>query len=110
MTTIEQIESVVDQADKFRNSYFFNPPTSARERRSYESYHSRPEVKWIDSGDTYTAEFHVSCSCHYVYARGIYTKNGKRTNLKAIRNSLSRIRESSTNAQKPAGRAQFATQ
>ena len=30
MTTIEQIESVVDQADKFRNSYFFNPPTSAR--------------------------------------------------------------------------------
>ena len=106
MSTVNQIESIVDQADKFRNSYFFAPPTKAADRRNYESYNSRPEVKWIDSGNTYTAEFRVSCSCRNVYARGIYTKNGKKTNLTAIRNSLKRIRESlSTTAQEPAGRA-----
>ena len=106
MSTVNQIESIVDQADKFRNSYFFAPPTKAADRRNYESYNSRPEVTWMESGDTYTAEFRVGCSCHNVYARGIYTKNGKKTNLTAIRNSLKRIRDSlSTTAQEPAGRA-----
>lgn len=88
---VTAVQAIVDEADRMRGSYFFNPPTAAGMRRSYERQHSHKEVSWEENGHSYTAAFEVSCSCRNVYARGIYTRDGKPTTLTAIRNSLKRM-------------------
>lgn len=90
---INAIEAVVDTATYMRNAYFFNPPQSSGARRWYEEKHSAEFVKWEEDGNVYTAEFVTECSCKHVYACGYYTKNGKKTTLTAIKNSLERLKE-----------------
>lgn len=90
---IKKLEEIVNTADKFKNSYFWSPPKNAAARRSYEVYYTKDEIKWIDGKDTYTASFDVQCSCRNIYAKGHYTKNGNKTTLLAIKNSLKRIKE-----------------
>lgn len=89
---IELIESIIAEADRMKSAYFFTPPTSAGERRSYEKRHSHPLVEWTEGGHTYTARYDVSCSCKNVYASGEYTKDGRKTTLTAIKNSLKRMK------------------
>ena len=89
---LNRILAIIQEAENMKNAYFFNPPTSASARRSYEKKHSHDEITWIDGKDTYTAAFYVSCSCKNVYAHGSYTKNGKKTTLTAIKNSYKRMK------------------
>lgn len=88
---IAAVRAVVESAEKMKNAYFFSPPGSAGSRRSYEKRYSAPRVEWKDGKDEFSAEFTVSCSCSYVYAYGLYTRNGKKTTLTAVRNSLKRL-------------------
>lgn len=90
---LEQLENLFEKAEKFRGAYFFTPPANANGRRSYEEYHSIPEFTFMENGNTFTCEFNVSCSCKNVYAKGIYTKNGKKTTLTAIKNAYNRLKE-----------------
>ena len=89
---ILKIEEIVNEAKRMKNAFFFESPGSAGARRSYEDYHSHDTVTWCEGGNEYSARFRVRCSCRYVYANGIYTKNGEDTNLKAIRYSLARLK------------------
>lgn len=91
METINAVKAIVMEADHMRGAYFFRSPSSAGSRRSYEKYHSHSEVRWVEAGHEYTAEFCVSCSCANVYANGIYTRDGNKTTLTAIKNSLKRM-------------------
>lgn len=89
--TIDAIKAIIDEAEAMRSAYFYNPPKYAGSRRYYERTHSHDIVEWTDGTDTYTAEYKVQCSCNNVYAKGYYTKNGEKTTLTAIRNSLARV-------------------
>ena len=89
--TIQAVRAIIAEADRMRNAYFFTPAGNASGRRSYEKYHSHPAVTWTESGHEYTAEYTVSCSCRNVYASGTYTRDGKKTTLTAIKNSLQRM-------------------
>ena len=89
--TLAAIAAIIDEAERMRNAYFFPPISSASSRRAYERRHSHDEITWTESGHTYTAEYEVSCSCANVYARGTYTRDGKKTTLTAIRNSYKRM-------------------
>lgn len=88
---INKIGAIIDAAEKYRNAYFFKPPTSASSRRWLEDKYNLPEVEWKDGNDTYTASFSLECSCRNIYTSSCYTKNGKVTNLTAIRNSYKRL-------------------
>lgn len=88
---ISKIEAIVNEAECMKNSYFFSSPANASGRRYYEVKHSHEEITWTDGNNVFTAEYTVSCSCRNVYARGIYTKNGNKTTLTAIKNSLKRL-------------------
>ncbi len=90
-TIATQIADIIAQAEKFRSVYFWRPEGSAGGRRSMERRESRPEIQWQDGKDTYTAAFEVSCYCSHTEARGVYTKNGRKTTLTAIRNSARRM-------------------
>lgn len=88
---LNSLESIMDSAERCKNAYFWQSPQSARARRSFERENSVPEIAWRDGKDIYTAEYVVKCSCNNVYARGIYTKNGNKTTLTAIKNSYKRL-------------------
>ena len=90
---IAEIENLIRTADKFRNSYFWSPDKSAGARRSFEKNNSIPLFSWSEGGHEYTAEYTVQCSCKNIYAWGNYTKDGKKTTLTAIKNSLKRMKE-----------------
>ena len=90
---IQAVQSIIDEAEKMRNAYFFSAPQCAGMRRSYEKYHSHDKVTWTDGKDIFTAEYSVRCSCKNVYASGEYTKNGNKTTLTAIKNSLKRLQK-----------------
>lgn len=89
---LNAIGAIINEAETMKSAYFFNPPSSAGARRSYEKQHSHDLVEWDEKGHHYTAEYTVSCSCHNVYANGNYTKDGNKTTLTAIRNSYKRLR------------------
>lgn len=88
---INAIATIIAEAETMKNAYFFTPPTNAAGRRSYEKQHTHDLVEWEEGGHTYTARYTVDCSCKNVYAYGVYTKDGKKTTLLAIRNSLKRL-------------------
>ena len=89
-----KIEAIINEAENMKNCYFWNSPATASARRSYEEKHTHEEISWIDGKDTYTAKFVVTCSCKNIYAQGHYTKNGNKTTLTAIKNSLKRLQNS----------------
>lgn len=91
LETINAVRAIVKEAEAMRNAYFFRSPQSAGMRRSYEKYHSHDEVRWTEGGHEFSAEFRVSCSCANVYAYGVYTRDGNKTTLTAIKNSLKRM-------------------
>ena len=88
---LNSLESIMDSAERCKNAYFWQSPQSANSRRSFERENSVPEITWKDGKDVYTAEYAVKCSCNNVYARGIYTRNGRKTTLTAIKNSYNRL-------------------
>lgn len=90
--TIVRLEDIIEEAQKLKNAYFFTSPRTSKERRRYEEEHSWGEVRWEENSNEYTAEFKVECTGSHIYAKGYYTKNGNKTNLTAIKNSLKRLK------------------
>lgn len=89
---INALESIIATAEKFKGAYFFTPPGNANGRRSYEEYYSIPFFAFEYNGIEYTCEYRISCSCRNVYAKGIYTRNGSKTTLTAIKNVLKKMK------------------
>ncbi len=90
--TIVRLEDIIEEAQNHRQAYFFTSPRTSHGRRMYEEEHSWNEMSWEENGDEYTAEFKVECTGSHIYAKGHYTKNGNKTNLTAIKNSLKRLK------------------
>lgn len=91
LDTVAAIQKVVDMADKMKNAYFWTVNENKSCRKRYDEYHSAPEVCWTDNGHEYSAEFCTTSSRQNVYTKGYYYKDGKATNLKAIRYSCDRM-------------------
>lgn len=89
--TYRQIYAIIDNAETCRNSFYWHPSGNAGGRRANERKFNVPQVVWQDGDDIYTAEFCYRESCTHVYAHGYYTKNGNKTTLTAVRNSLKRL-------------------
>lgn len=91
LATVEAIQKVVDMADKMKYAYFWEVNENRANRKRYDEYHSAPKVCWTDNGHEYSAEFCTTSSRQNVYTKGYYYKDGKATNLKAIRYSCDRM-------------------
>lgn len=89
--TIALLKDLVEIADHYRNAFYMTPSCSAAVRRYEEKKATVPEFSWTEGGHKYTACYKVTCSCAHVYAKGYYTRDGKKTNLAAIKNSLKRL-------------------
>ena len=89
---INALESIIATAVMFKGAYFFTPPKNESERRLYEKHFSIPSFAFEYNGVEYTCEYRISCSCRNVYAQGIYTRNGNKTTLTAIKNVLKKMK------------------
>ena len=90
--TITALASLIDDAETLRSCYFWHAPTSASQRRASERRYTHDEIAWTEGGHDYTAALYVRVSCRNWYARPEYTRDGRKTTLTAIRNSLTRMR------------------
>lgn len=88
---ITKLSEIVREAEYMKNTFWWNTPTSASGRRGYEKKHSHEKISWTENGHEWTASFSVVCTCSYIRASGDYTRDGKKTTLTAIRNSLLRM-------------------
>ena len=93
MDVIGKIYNVLYEVDRCKGSYFWRPASSAKTRRYNEQKHNIEPFEWSESGDTYTAGFIYEESRNNVYTYGVYTRNGKKTTLTAIKNSLKRMEQ-----------------
>ena len=82
MTTVQDFLS---NDAKFKNSYFWTPPSSASCRRAMEFDDC---IKIEVNGNTYELKQSVSCSCRNVYYSKSIIKNGRVTNLTALKNDM----------------------
>ena len=81
---------VVEIADQMKNAYFWHPVGTASGRVYYDETHSACH-EWDEGGNHYSASFRTESSCAHIYTYRSYWKDGERTNLTAIRNSLKRL-------------------
>ena len=91
--TINQIRALIAVADHYRYAFYMTPSGSAAGRRLEEKRGTVPEFAWTEGGHKFTACYKVTCSCAHVYASGYYTRDGKKTNLTAVKNSLKRFEQ-----------------
>lgn len=90
--TITKLENLFDIVNKYKNCYTWKHDNGNISTREYkEKRDTIDEIEWYDNGDKYTAEFTVKYTRNNVYAKGIYTKNGKQTTITAIKNSYNRL-------------------
>ncbi len=90
---IEDLEKLIRMHEVMKGFYFWAPPTSACMRRSFERQHTIPEIRWTEGDHSYTAECSTICSCAHIYYKGIFTRDGKSTNIVTIKNSFHRMCE-----------------
>lgn len=69
---LKKIEDAISFHEKFKNAYFFDPPSSANSRRSYEK-HNQKDIKFIYDGKEYRYSGYVTCSCRNVYYYGTFS-------------------------------------
>lgn len=89
-TLKSQIEQFIALNERFRAAYFWTPPSSASERRRYESKNSRTLI-FDYNGHHYEFNFSVDCSCRNIYVRRDYKKDGKPTTITVLKNLLKTI-------------------
>ena len=69
---LEKIEDAISFHEKLKNAYFFDPPSSASSRRSYEKQNQR-DIKFAYNGMNYSYRGYVTCSCKNVYYYGTFS-------------------------------------
>ena len=90
------VEKAISQHEKFKNAYFWDPPSSAGMRRSYEKYHSW-HLDFMYDGKEYYYKSHVECSCRNVYYTGCFYINDTRVTMREFKKVLKELNEAIEN-------------
>lgn len=81
---LEKIDDAISFHEKFKNAYFFEPPSSASSRRSYEKYNQR-DIKFSYNGMNYPYSSRVTCSCKNVYYYGTFSVDNVTKDVRAFK-------------------------
>ncbi len=79
------LNDVIEQHEKFKNSYFWSPPQGASSRRSYEKKFSREPIKFQFQDKLYEIFQEVSCSCKNVYYSFSVRVDDSKKNIRALK-------------------------
>ena len=89
--TIHKIRTLISVAEHYRNAIFMPAPRTMNEVIQEEICGTVPYFSWFDGNTKFTACYIVKCKENHIFAKGFYTRDGKKTNLTAIKNSLKRL-------------------
>ena len=90
------VNSAISHHEKFKNAFFFQPPSSASGRRSYEKYHSIT-IKFIYAGIEYEYWCDVSCTCRYVEYHGGFSVGDETKDVRAFKKIRSELENAIAN-------------
>lgn len=86
--------SLMESCQQTRGCYFWKGDNGNLAARAWRAKkYEVPEFGWTEGGHTYTAAFHFSQTRYKTYAHGVYTRDGEKTTILAIRNSINRLKE-----------------
>jgi len=85
---VERVKKFVDYYEKFKNAYFWTPPSPAAARRRYEKQNSI-SYKFKKNKNLYECELHVTCSCANIYVNRNIRVNGEKKNIRALKALIS---------------------
>lgn len=78
--TISELETCLNQMIKFKNTFFWTPPSSARQRR-YEEKHNSNQWKFKVDNKPVEVNLTIRCSCKNYYAtKELLVDGGKERN------------------------------
>ena len=89
--TIHKIRALIAVAEHYRNAFYMPVPLTMNEVIQEEVRGSVPYFSWLDGDTKFTAFYIVKCKYNHIFAKGYYTRDGKKTNITAIKNSLKRL-------------------
>ena len=81
------LKRIIKIHDEMRFSYFWSPPCSANQRRSYESKNSN-SVQFLLNGIEYKIDQITDCSCSNIYYSLAIFVDGKKKDVRAIKKLL----------------------
>ena len=91
--TIHRIRALIRVAEFYRNAFYMPMPLTFNDCIKTEIHGNVPFFSWIDGNTKFTACYIVKCKENHIFAKGYYTRDGKKTNLTAIKNSLKRLEQ-----------------
>ena len=89
--TIHKIRALLSVANHYRNAIYMPAPQTMNEVIKEEIRGTVPCFTWWDGNTKFTACYIVKCKDRHIFAKGYYTRDGKKTNITAIKNSLKRL-------------------
>jgi hypothetical protein len=87
MSILDQVAMFLNRHERFKNSYFWNPPRKAYDRRQLEKDNS-VSLEFDFWGDHYELHQSVECSCKNVYYNAVINRNGKRKDIRAVKSLI----------------------
>lgn len=87
---VSTISKIVSNHMKFKSAVKRTPKEYERKRQLERAYTVKP-CTFEYLGHTYDIEYIVDCSGYTIYARGLYYKDGARTNLTTLKNILAQL-------------------
>lgn len=81
---LNQINTAISHHEKFKNVFFYQPPTTARGRRSYEDYNSIA-IQFVYDGKEYKYWCNVRCTCRYVEYHGHFIVGNETKDIRAFK-------------------------
>jgi len=80
-----EINSIIEQHNKFKGSYFWTPPGNAAMRRDYEDKYSRYPYKFKKNNSVYEITQEVSCTCKNIYYNFNVLVDGSKKDIRALK-------------------------
>ncbi len=83
----DKIKKSIAQHAKFKNAYFWTPPSNASGRRAMEERESM-EMSFTNECNKYEYRCEVECSCRNVYYSGAFYLNGEKKSVRLFKNLI----------------------
>jgi len=80
-----ELNDIIAQHERFKNSYFWSPPANAAGRRQYEERNSRQPIIFQYDGSEIEIKQSVSCSCRNIYYNFSVHVDGQKKDIRFLK-------------------------
>lgn len=82
------ISQIIELHESMKNSYFWAPPKSASDRRTYEKKHSATVDFTSADGTIIHLECVTKCTCHNIYYKSYFFINREKVSIRKVKDLI----------------------